>query len=76
MDGGSCTSFSLVMEKLSSGRMVEVPNYLESVEKGELVPQVKCINLFICTKNYNFRIPCVSLMMMSMNGHFGGNSRF
>ena len=28
-------------EVLYSGRMVEVPNYLESVEKGELVPQVK-----------------------------------
>ena len=25
-------------EVLYSGRMVEVPNYLESVEKGELVP--------------------------------------
>ena len=31
-------------EVLYSGRMVEVPNYLESVEKGELVPQV---NIFI-----------------------------
>ena len=30
-------------EVLYSGRMVEVPNYVESVEKGELVPQV-----FIC----------------------------
>ena len=28
-------------EVLYSGRMVEVPNYLESVEKGEIVPQVK-----------------------------------
>ena len=30
-------------EVLYSGRMVEVPNYVESVKKGELVPQV-----FIC----------------------------
>ena len=36
-------------EVLYSGRMVEVPNYLESVEKGELVPQVECLELFICT---------------------------
>ena len=36
-------------EVLYSGRMVEVPNYLESVEKGELVPQADCSELLICT---------------------------
>ena len=34
-------------EVIYSGRMVEVPNYLESLEKGELVPQV-ITKLFVC----------------------------
>ena len=39
-------------EVLYSGRMVEVPNYLESLEQGELVPQVCLFFMFGDTTFY------------------------
>ena len=39
---------------LYSGRMVEVPLYMESVEKGELAPQVD----FLYQNMYFYILPC------------------